>query len=204
MANDLSVYLGDLPDAELSPGEVEDEVLDRWAGAEARLQVSANVHRFLLGRALKYRHLQLRRGERGPWLEELGGRWGRSVTTLRALMRIANVIEVGLQVAEENGKSLPISLLDRPWVEVSDAIKAHLGDERVKRVSQRGVPAIAQCLGIIDARVTASLGDLGDVRTLKAGLIAQLNRLNEAERELSESDPEPGRIGRLGRDRGTI
>ena len=74
-----------------------------------------------------------------------------------------------------------ISLLDCPWVEVTDAIRAHMGDEQVKRASQRGVPAIPQCLGIIEARVTASLNSLDDVRRLKAGLVAQLNRLEEAE-----------------------
>ena len=181
MANDLKTFLNGIPDADVTPANVDDELLDRWAGSESKLQVRANVHRFLLGRALKYRRLQLRQGERGPWLEEVGERWGRSVTTLRALMRIANVIEVALGVSEENGKHLPIRLLDRPWVEVTDAIRAHMGDEQVKRASQRGVPAIPQCLGIIEARVTASLNSLDDVRKLKAGLAAQLNRLDEAE-----------------------
>ena len=109
MANDLKNYLGGIDDADVSPGDVDDELLDRWAGSESKLQVRANVHRFLVGRALKYRRVQLQRGDRGPWLEEVGKRWGRSVTTLRGLMRIANVIEVALRVSEENGKDLPIT-----------------------------------------------------------------------------------------------
>lgn len=67
---------------------------------------------------------------------------GPTTRTLRALMRIANSIEVGLEAAAQIGTYFPIWLLDRPWVEVPDAISAHLGGERPSRAGKGGVPTI--------------------------------------------------------------
>ncbi len=189
MATELWEYLSKLPGAGLEASSVPDAQIFEWGAEVSRVQIQANGRRFLVGRALKYRRVGLAYGEATAWLEAVASELGRAVRTLRSWMRIANAMEVGISAADEIGRKLPISILDRPWDEIPDALTKALGEEGGARVRKSSVPGLKACIGIFDARVKASATNRDELRSLRAAAMGFIDQIDQAVLALGE-EPE--------------
>jgi len=215
MTDDVRDYLAGLPGAELEPIDaVEEQVFD-WGSTVTRTQVRSNAYKILIGRSLKAKRTVLPHGEAGEWFEDMADRLGRARRTLNTWMRVANAVEVASEVADQIGRKLPISILDRRFDEIPAALTAALGEENDDAVKRTPVPSLKACIGLMQTRVEASAGNLEELRQLEAALLGMLNTVRESAAALPEhevdlevveggfaADPDPGAEVRVPSNRG--
>jgi len=184
MPDDLRDYLAGLPGAELEPVDAVNEQVFDWGSTVTRTQVRANAYKILIGRALKAKRAELTHGDATEWWSDIAERLGRARRTLNTWMRVANAVEVASEVADQIGRKLPISILDRRFDEIPAALTAALGEENDDAVKRTRVPSLKACIGLMRTRVEASAGNLEELRQLEAALLGMLNTVREAAAEL--------------------
>jgi len=180
MTDDLREYMAALPGAETEPLDAVGEHVFDWGTTLTRTQIRANAHKLLIGRALKAKRTTLSHGEASEWFEDIADRLGRTRRTLSTWMRVANALEVALDVADQIGRKLPVSILDRRFDEIPAALTAALGDENDDSLKRTRVPSLKACIGLMQTRVEASAGNIEELRQLEAALVGMLNTVREA------------------------
>ncbi len=190
MTDDLRDYLAALAGADLEPEDaVTDQVFD-WGATLSRTQVRTNAHKILVGRALKAKRTALPHGEATDWFEDMADRLGRTRRTLSTWMRVANAVEVASEVADQIGRKLPVSILDRRFDEIPAALSDALGEEGEDSVKRTRVPSLKACIGLMQIRVDASAGNLDELRQLEAALVGMLNQIRESAASVDEPEHE--------------
>jgi len=96
---------------------------------------------------------------------------------------------VRVSAVDEVGRKLPISILDRPWDEIPDALTKAQGEEGGARVRKSSVPGLKACIGIFDARVKASATNRDELRSLRAAAMGFIDQIDQAVLALGE-EPE--------------
>lgn len=188
MADDLRDYLAALPGAELEAVDVAEDQVFEWGSALSRTQVRTNAHKILIGRALKANRTALPHGEAAEWFEGMADRLGRTRRTLSTWMRVANAVQVASEVADQIGRKLPVSILDRRFDEIPAALSDALGEEGEDSVKRSRVPSLKACIGLMQTRVEASVGNIEELRQLEAALLGMLNQVRESAAGLDEPE----------------
>ena len=125
----LLLFLASFEGAGIPADEVEDPQIARWRAAEAGYQCAANAARYLQGRALAARLEHIDHGERLAWKDQIGEALSLSRRSIELRVQIATGLDEIMDEAGGQSAGLRRSLLDRPWRDVLEAVKAALGQE---------------------------------------------------------------------------
>ncbi len=125
----LLLFLASFEGAGIPAEEVDDQQMARWRAAEAGYQCAANAARYLQGRAIAARLEHIDHGDRLEWKDQIGEALSLARRSVELRVQIATALDELLEAAGGQSAALRRSLLDRPWREVLDAVKAALGQD---------------------------------------------------------------------------